>query len=100
MGEVGRLFVAVVQVAFLSIPIGLSLWALLDCARRPAWAWALAGRSQLVWMGSILFGILLLPVGLAVSTWYLLRVRAAVAAVEGGRLPPLDDGDGGPGMRS
>ena len=67
-------------------PLGLSLWALLDAARRPAWAWALAGRSQLIWIGAIAFGVFLLAAGIAVSGWYMLRIRPAVAAVEAGDL--------------
>lgn len=72
------------------IPISLSLWALLDCARRPAWAWALAGRSQLIWLGAILFGVFLLIFGVAISAWYLLRIRPEIAAVEAGDLGSLD----------
>jgi len=68
------------------IPASISLWALLDCARRPAWAWALAGRSQLAWMGAIAFGFVLLFGGLAISAWYLFRVRPVIAAVEAGDL--------------
>ena len=95
MDGLGRLFLIIVQTAFLCIPIALSLWALLDCAKRPAWAWAMTSRSQQVWMATILCGILLVPAGLLLSGWYLLRVRPAVAAVEGGRLPTLADLDAG-----
>jgi hypothetical protein len=69
-----------------SVPLATSVWALLDAARRPQWAWALAGRSQVAWMGGILFGTLTLVVGLGVSTWYLLKVRPLVAAAEDGRI--------------
>jgi hypothetical protein len=86
MGELGQLLVVLGQVTLASVPLGLSLWALLDCARRPAWAWALAGRSQAMWMASILAGILLVPVGLLVSGWYLVRVRPVVAGAESGRF--------------
>lgn len=71
------------------LPIGLSLWALLDCARRPAWAWSLAGRSQLIWLGAILFGVFLLLLGVAISGWYLLVVRPTIAAIEDGDLDTL-----------
>jgi hypothetical protein len=83
---IGRLLIVVGEIALASVPLGLSLWALLDCARRPAWAWALTTRSQAVWMASILLGMLVLPIGLAVSTWYLVRIRAEVAGAESGRL--------------
>jgi hypothetical protein len=86
MGGPGELFAVIIQVAIACIPLGLSLWALLDCARRPAWAWALAGRSQAVWMATILVGILAVPVGLFVSGWYLIRIRADVAGAESGRF--------------
>lgn len=71
------------------LPITLSVWALLDCARRPAWAWSLAGRSQLAWLGAILFGVFLLLLGVAISAWYLLVVRPTVAAVEAGDFDAL-----------
>ncbi len=66
------------------VPIGLSLWALLDCARRPPWAWSFAGRSQVAWLGAIAFGIFLLIFGMLISLWYLVRVRPVIAAVEAG----------------
>jgi hypothetical protein len=70
-----------------SVPLALTGWALLDAARRPEWAWALAGRRRVVWLAAILFGAMTLLVGLAVSAVYLARVRPEVAAAESGRLP-------------
>jgi hypothetical protein len=70
-----------------SVPLVLTGWALLDAARRPEWAWALAGRRRVVWMAAILFGAMTLLVGLVVASVYLLRVRPGVAAAEAGRLP-------------
>ena len=90
VGGLGQLLWTIFTTAVLCIPIGLSLWALLDCARRPSWAWAMTTRSQQVWMASILCGILLVPVGLVISAWYLLRIRPEVAAIEEGRFPDLD----------
>jgi ABC-type Mn2+/Zn2+ transport system permease subunit len=81
---VGRLFWAILVTAVVCIPLGLSLWALLDCAKRPQWAWALAGRRQVVWLVAILFGFASVIGGLLVSGWYLLRVRPVVAAAEHG----------------
>jgi hypothetical protein len=91
VGGLGQLFATIITTAFLCIPIGLSLWALLDCAKRPSWAWALTTRSQQVWMASVLCGILLVPVGLGVSCYYLLRVRPEIADAENGKLPELRD---------
>lgn len=72
--------------AVLGTPLALTVWALLDAARRPEWAWALCGRRRVVWMAAILFGAMTVIVGLVVSTVYLVRIRPAVAAAEEGRV--------------
>lgn len=78
---------ALAVVLFFSFPLGVSIWALLDAARRPAWAWALADRSQVAWLAGILFATFTVVLGLVVSTWYLTKVRPAIAAAEEGRVP-------------
>lgn len=83
-----QLLITVIVLAIVSVPLLLTAWALLDAARRPAWAWALAERSQPIWIAAILLGVLMVPLGLAVSGLYLLRIRPAVAAAESGRLEP------------
>jgi hypothetical protein len=77
---------AVLSMTLLALPLLLTLWALLDCARRPEWAWALAGRRRVVWMAAILFGAMTVILGLAVSSIYLIRIRPAVAAAESGKI--------------
>jgi hypothetical protein len=62
------------------------VWALLDAARRPQWAWALAGRSQTGWMAGILFGVLTVIGGLCICAWYLTKIRPLIAAAEDGRI--------------
>ena len=69
-----------------SVPLILTVWALLDAARRPEWAWALCGRRRVVWLAAILFGGMTVVVGLVISSIYLLRIRPAVAAAENGRV--------------
>ncbi len=71
-----------------SIPLAVTMWALLDVAHRPQWAWALAGRRQVVWMAGIILAALTVVGGLFVSLWYLLKVRPIIAAAERGDLPP------------
>lgn len=70
-----------------AIPLATTLWALLDAARRPQWAWALAGRRQVVWLAAIIFGAFSVIGGLLISTWYLARVRHEIADAEEGRMP-------------
>lgn len=78
---------ALLLACFAAIPLGLTIWALLDAARRPEWAWALAGRRQAAWMAGIMFSALTVLGGVVVSAWYLSRVRHEVAAAEAGVGP-------------
>lgn len=77
---------AVVLTVGFALPLSLTLWALLDAARRPEWAWALAGRRRVVWMAAIMFAALTVIGGVIVSSWYLLRVRHEIAAAEDGEI--------------
>lgn len=78
---------AVVLTAVFAVPLAVTVWALLDAARRPQWAWALAERNQALWIAAILLGVFSVIGGLAVCAWYLLKVRPRVAAAESGEVP-------------
>lgn len=84
--DVFSLVWALALACLFAVPLALTIWALLDAARRPEWAWALAGRRQVVWMAVIMFSALTVIGGLAVSAWYLTRVRHEVADAEEGRF--------------
>ena len=84
--DLSELGVAMLLATFAAVPLGLTLWALLDAARRPQWAWALAERRQVVWMASIMFSALTVVGGMLLSTWYLTRIRHEIADAEEGRL--------------
>ncbi|HMJ76292.1 MAG TPA: hypothetical protein VK507_09985 [Iamia sp.] len=83
---VGDLVWAVGVTVLACVPIGVSLWALLDAARRPRWVWALSRHPQTPWMAAVAAGVLLTVVGLAISLWYLIRIRPDLAAIERGEL--------------
>jgi hypothetical protein len=85
----GEVTLAILATTIGAIPIGISLWALLDAANRPEWAWALVGRRRVVWMTAILFGILTVVGGLVISSWYLGKVRPLLRATEDGDLTGL-----------
>lgn len=78
---------AVLVTVLLCTPLAISAWALLDVARRPSWAWSLADRSQVAWLGAVMFGVLFNVLGLAISGWYLVKVRPVIAAAERGQVP-------------
>ena len=86
MSGVLQLLGTIVLIALAALPLALSMWALLDAARRPGWAWALSGRNQAGWIAAILMGILTVIGGVMISAFYLLRVRPAVARAEDGDL--------------
>ena len=86
MAAVWDLLVTIVAVALACIPLALSVWALLDAARRPGWAWALCNRNQAMWIAIVLFGMLTVIGGIIASTYYLLKVRPVIAAAEDGDL--------------
>jgi len=86
--DLSELAVAVVLACFAAIPLTLTIWALLDAARRPQWAWSLSGRRQVVWMAAIMFAAATVLGGVIVSTWYLTRIRQEVQDAEDGRIRP------------
>lgn len=86
MVRLSEVAVALVLATAAAIPLALTLWALLDAARRPQWAWALAERRQVVWMTAIMLGTLTVIGGMVLCAYYLTRVRHDVAAAEEGRI--------------
>jgi hypothetical protein len=85
---IGTLAWETLKAVFFLLPLALSMWAFLDVARRPGWAWGLSGRSRVTWLCLIAFGVLTLVGGIAISLWYLLRIRPQIAGIENGELPP------------
>ena len=69
-----------------ALPLALSMWALLDAARRPEWAFALAGRSRTLWVSLCAAGILFCLPGVAIAIVYLWRIRPVIAAAEAGDI--------------
>jgi hypothetical protein len=78
--------VALLLATVFAVPLALTVWALLDAARRPQWAWALADRSQAAWMAGIMFSAFTVLGGLVVSLVYLLKIRPTIAGAEDGRV--------------
>jgi hypothetical protein len=78
----------VVSLALSAIPLALNVWALLDAAHRPEWAFAFLNRNRTAWVAASAVGVLFCVPGVIVALWYLLKVRPQVAGVEAGRLGP------------
>jgi hypothetical protein len=86
----GDVIWAMVGVCIVSIPLVLSVLALLDAAKRPEWVFSFCGKSRTLWVALCGGGILVNVLGIPIALWYLLRVRPVVRAVEGGRLDVAD----------
>ena len=82
--SLGDYAMAFVAVGLGLVPFGVSIWALLDVARRPAWAWALASRDRTTWVATVVFAAILPLIGIAVAVYYLARIRPQISAVEAG----------------
>lgn len=81
-----RIVAAIVTTAFFLLPLAVTAWAFLDVARRPSWAWSLAGRSQVTWLVITGLGVLTVIGGLILSGYYLSVIRPEIAAAEDGRF--------------
>lgn len=71
--------------------IGLTF---LHAARYPQWVWAFSERTQIVWLAGLLMGAAVVPLGLPLAAWYLIRVRPVLHRIEQGNLSPTSDGSG------
>lgn len=86
--DLSQLAVAFALTCVFAIPLSTTMWALLDAARRPQWAWALSDRRQVVWMAAIMLSALTVVGGMMVAAWYLSQIRPVIRAAEEGRIDP------------
>jgi len=78
---------------FLSlIAVAISVWAIVDAARRPDWAWQASGQNRTLWL--ILNVVGLFVCGLVIGLVYLLGIRPKVAQAEAAGGPPGGGGYG------
>ncbi|MFD7154245.1 hypothetical protein ACFV9C_06595 [Kribbella sp. NPDC059898] len=52
----------------------VTIGAVVDAARRPSYAWVVADRNRGYWIGGLVFGLLLVPVGVAMAIGYVVGV--------------------------
>lgn len=65
----------------LLIPFGIVVWGVVDAASHPRSQWDQVGQSKVLWIVLQVGGVvLMLVVGLALSIWYLIRVRPQLKA--------------------
>jgi hypothetical protein len=77
---------AIGSVLLLASPIILVGLAFLDAARRPEWAWALAGRRRVMWMAMLIAGGATVVAAPLFALAYFLTARRDVARAERGEI--------------
>lgn len=77
---------AILYWVVISIPFMIGLVSFLDVARRPAWVWALAGRSRLLWLYLLGLSWLTLCGGLLVAPIYWILIRPDLVRAEAGDI--------------
>jgi len=59
--------------------IGVSLYAVIDAAKRPNSAWQAAGKSKALWIVLIVVFVVVEPIGLIIAVVYLSVIRRVIA---------------------
>jgi hypothetical protein len=77
---------AIGSVLLLASPIILAALAFIDAARRPEWAWALAGRRRVMWMAVLIAGGATVVAAPLFALAYFFIARRDVAAAERGQI--------------
>lgn len=77
---------AIGSVLLLAAPFIMVGLAFIDAARRPEWAWALAGRRRVMWMAMLIAGGATVIAAPFFALAYFFTARRDVAAAEEGRL--------------
>jgi hypothetical protein len=62
------------RTAILVIGYLITVGALIDALRRPSYDWVMADRNRGYWIGGLVFGLLLLPVGIGLAIGYAVGV--------------------------
>lgn len=86
MGELGLMLWTALLIGLATLPIVPVLLMFLHAARTPGWVWAFTDHTQVVWVASLLAGIVLTPIGLCLACWYWLRLRPVLNGIEKGEL--------------
>ena len=64
------------------LPTALTIWALVDAAGRPDWAWEYAGQNKTLWIVLLAVGLAVCMVGLVAMIIYFASIRPQVAAAQ------------------
>jgi len=63
--------------------VGITVFAIVDGARRPEWAWQQAGQSKSIWIALQAVGIFVCSLGVIMAIVYLSAIRPKLILAEG-----------------
>lgn len=90
-----ELLILLAVVPALMVSVALPLWAIVDAATRPDWAWTAAGQSKVLWIILPIVGSLSC-VGWILAIVYLAVIRPGVVRAEAQGQSQVPPGYGGP----
>jgi hypothetical protein len=70
------------------VPLALNIWAIIDAAGRPDWAWERSGQNKTLWIVLIAIGLVFCALGLVMSIVYFVVIRPQVVRAEFGESSP------------
>ena len=73
-------------IAVAGAPIAFIGLTFLHAAQYPQWVWAFSERRQVVWLAGLLMGAAIVPLGLPLALWYIVRVRPLLHQIEQGNM--------------
>lgn len=79
-------------IAVAGSPIAFIGLTFLHAARVPQWVWAFSERTQVIWVATLLLGVAVVPVGVPLAIWYLVKVRPVLNHIEAGNVASLTEG--------
>jgi len=89
LGASGSLGGALVLLLFVLVVEGVSIYAIIEAAKRPRSDWDRAGESKSGWLIGLVISAFVLGLGLIVAIVFLTRIRRRLDA-GGVNSPPLD----------
>ena len=71
-------------ISLLLLPVGITIWGLVDAASRPDWAWDRAGHRKLLWilLQAVGVGAPFLLIGFVSSVFYLSAIRPKLRSAQ------------------
>ncbi len=91
MGGVEAFIRMAFWIAIAGSPIAFVGLTFLHAARYPQWVWAFSERTQIVWLASLLMGVAIVPIGLPLAIWYLVKIRPVLQRIEQGNMTHFAD---------